>query len=123
MTYMKLLTNLMKMKILNKLFNVFTEKDTVHSVLKKELTKEQYLQAITYADDVILSHTPYSRSQALRWAFDWKDTPEGFAYWERVHDQLWLKDKMSKRVSKLRKGVMVCAIIIFIVCMYKIIML
>jgi hypothetical protein len=100
-----------------------TKKDTVDSVLKKELTEEQYMQAITYADKVILTHTPYSRSQALRWAFDWKDTPEGFAYWERLHDQLWVKDRLSKKISKIRKGVMVCAIIIFIVCMYKIIML
>jgi len=111
------------MKILNRLFNIVTEKDTVDSVLKKELTEEQYMQAITYADKVILTHTPYSRSQALRWAFDWKDTSEGFAYWEKVHDQLWLKDKMSKKISKIRKGVMICATIIFIMCMYKIIML
>jgi len=97
--------------------------DTVDSVLKKELTEEQYVQAITYADKVILTHTPFSRSQALRWAFDWKDTPEGFAYWERIHDRLWLKDKMSKRLSKLRKGVMICAIIVFVVCMYKLITL
>ena len=123
MTYMKLLTNLMKMKILNRFFNVLTKKDTVDSVLKKELTEEQYTKAVEHADKVILTHRPYSRSQALRWAFDWKDTPEGFAYWEKLHDQLWLKDKMRKRVSKIRKGVMVCAIIIFIVCMYKITML
>lgn len=123
MTYMKLFTNSMKMKILNKLFNIATEKNTVDSVLKKELTEEQYTKVVEHADKVILTHKPYSRSQALRWAFDWKDTPEGFAYWERLHDQLWVKDKLSKKVSKIRKGVIVCAIIIFIVCMYKIIML
>ena len=123
MTCMKLLTNSMKMKILNRFFNVLTKKDTVDSVLKKELTEEQYTKAVKYADKVILTHTPYSRSQALRWAFDWKDTPEGFAYWERLHDQLWLKDRLSKKLSKLRKIAMICAIIIFIMCMYKIIML
>ena len=123
MTCMKLLTNLMKMKILNKLFNMVTKKGTVDSVLKKELTEEQYTKAVEHADKVILTHTPYSRSQALRWAFDWKNTPEGFAYWERLHDQLWVKDRLSKKLSKLRKGAMICAIIIFIVCMYKIIML
>ena len=123
MTYMKLLTNLMKMKILNKLFNMVTEKDTVDSVLKKELTEEQYMQAITYADKVILTHTPYSRSQALRWAFDWKDTPEGYAYWERLHDQLWVKDKMQKKISKARKGILICSIIIFLASMYKLITL
>lgn len=97
--------------------------DTVEHVLQKELSHEDFKKVLKYADKVTLTHTPVSRSQALRWAFDWKDTPEGFAYWERLHDQLWLKDKMSKRVSMIRKGVMICAIIIFIVCMYKIIML
>ena len=123
MTYMKLLTNSMKMKILNKLFNTVTEKNTVNSVLKKELTEEQYAQAITYADKVILTHTPYSRSQALRWAFNWKDTPEGYAYWERLHDQLWVKDKMQKRINRARKGILICSIIIFLTCMYKLITL
>jgi len=97
--------------------------DTVEHVLQKELSEEDFKKVLKHADKVILTHKPHSRAQALRWVFDWKGTPEGYAYWERLHDRLWLKDKMSKRISKIRKGVMICAIIIFIVCMYKIIML
>ena len=97
--------------------------DTVEHVLQKELSHEDFKKVLKYADEVTLTHTPVSRAQALRWAFDWKDTPEGSPYWERLHDQLWVKDKMQKRIDKARKGILICSIIIFLVCMYKLITL
>ena len=97
--------------------------DTVEHVLQKELSDEDFKKVLRYADKVTLTHTPASRSQALRWVFDWKDTSEGYAYWERLHDQLWVKDKMQKRINKARKGILICSIIIFLACMYKLITL
>tara|TARA_R100001463_G_scaffold57261_2_gene109461 strand:+ start:743 stop:1105 length:363 start_codon:yes stop_codon:yes gene_type:complete len=96
--------------------------DTVERVLQKELSEVEFKKVLKYADKVILTHRPYSRSQALRWAFDWKDTPEGYMYWENIHNKLWVKDKIQKRLLKVRKLIMIGAIIVFIVCMYKIIM-
>ena len=106
-----------------KFLNSLSVDHTVETILKQELGKEDFDRVIFYADSVTLKHRPYSRAQALRWAFDWKGTEEGFAYWERIHDQLWLKDKFDKRMTRLRKGVMIGAIIVFIVCMYKLITL
>lgn len=109
-------------KVANFLRNLVVE-HTVRSLLEKELGEEDFERVITYADKVILTHRPYSRSQALRWAFDWKDSPEGFGYWERIHDHLWIKDRMDKRMSRLRKLLLVSSIVIFLACMYKIITL
>ena len=69
---------------------------TVETLLKQELGREDFDRVVVYADKVTLKHRPCSRSQALRWAFEWKGTKEGFAYWERIHDQLWLKDKLIR---------------------------
>lgn len=105
------------------LIHTVTVKHTVGTILKQELGSEDFYRVIVYADSVTLTHRPQSRAQALRWAFDWKGTEEGFAYWERIHDQLWLKDKFDKKMTRLRKGVMIGAIIVFVVCMYKLITL
>jgi len=105
------------------LIHTVTVKHTVETVLKQELKREDFNRVCAYADIVTFKHRPQSRAQALRWAFDWKGTEEGFAYWERIHDQLWLKDKFDKRMTRLRKGVMISAIIVFVVCIYKLITL
>jgi len=109
-------------KIANFLRNLVVE-HTVSSLLEKELGEEDFNRVLANADRVILTHRPFSRSQALRWAFNWKDTIEGYEYWESIHDHLWMKDRMDKRMSRLRKLLLVTSIVIFLVCMYKIITL
>lgn len=109
-------------KVANFLRNLVVE-HTVRSLLEKELGEEDFNRVLANADSVILTHRPFSRSQALRWAFNWKDTIEGYEYWEHIHDHLWMKDRMDKRMSRLRKLLLVSSIVIFLVCMYKIITL
>ncbi len=109
-------------KLTESLNNLSVE-HTVETILKQELSKEDFARVIVYADSVTLKHRPFSRAQALRWAFDWKGVEEGFAYWERIHDQLWLKDKFDKKMTRLRKGVVIGGILIFVVCVYKILTL
>tara|TARA_R110002020_G_scaffold430201_1_gene639840 strand:- start:3441 stop:3791 length:351 start_codon:yes stop_codon:yes gene_type:complete len=94
-------------------------KHTVKSLLEKELGKEDFDRVIEYADEVILTHRPFSRAQALRWAFSWESTEEGYEYWERIHDQLFVKDMMDKKMSRVRKIILIGSIIIFLACMYK----
>ena len=105
-----------------KFLNNLTVSHTVETLLKKELGKEDFDRILVYADKVTLSHKPYSRAQALRWAFNWKGTEEGFAYWERIHDSLWLKDKTDKKIKRIRKGFLIVSAVIFLVCIYKLIM-
>tara|TARA_R110002050_G_scaffold66126_2_gene142727 strand:+ start:561 stop:923 length:363 start_codon:yes stop_codon:yes gene_type:complete len=106
-----------------KFLNNLNIKHTVKSLLEKELGKEDFDRVIEYADEVILTHRPFSRAQALRWAFSWESTEEGYEYWERIHDQLFVKDMMDKKMSRIRKGILIGAVIVFIVCMYKLITL
>ena len=106
-----------------KFLNNLTVSYTVKTLLEKELGKKDFDRILVYADKVTLSHKPYSRAQALRWAFNWKETEEGFAYWERIHDRLWLKDRTDKKMKRLRKGFFIAGIVIFLACMYKLIIL
>lgn len=110
-------------KILVFIFLQKKEKVTVQKTLEKSLTYDEYLRAMMYTDDVVMSHTAYSRSSALRWAFNWDKTDEGFRYWENIHDDLWYLDKRDKKLLQVRKGIMIGAIIVIVVCMYKIITL
>ena len=106
-------------KIANLIGKVLLE-DTVESVLKKELSEKDFEKILKYGDKVNLTHRPYSRSQALRWAgFKWEESPEGYAYWERIHNQLWVKDRIQKRLLKVRKALLICGFIIFIITLYK----
>jgi len=109
-------------KIANFLRNIVVE-HTVSSLLEKELEEEDFNRVLANADRVTLTHRTHSRASALRWAFNWKDTIEGYEYWEHIHDHLWMKDRMDKRMSRLRKLLLVTSIVIFLVCMYKIITL
>ena len=93
---------------------------TVGNILIEELSEKDVDNALLYSDDVTLQHKPFSRAQALRWAFDWKDTTEGFSYWERIHDRLWIKDKLERRTKRIKKTILWIAVLIFIVSMYGI---
>jgi len=113
-------------KFSNKIANflrILVVEHTVKSLLEKELGEEDFNRVLANADRVILTHRPLSRSQALRWAFNWKDTIEGYEYWENIHDNLWIKDRMDKRMSRLKKLLFIGGIAIFLICMYKIITL
>ena len=99
------------------------ERITVQKTLEKSLTYEEYTRAMIYADRVTITHTANSRASALRWAFNWDKTDEGFRYWENIHDDLWYLDKRDKKLLQIRKGIMIGAITVIVVCMYKIITL
>ena len=99
------------------------ERITVQKTLEKSLTYDEYLRAMMYTDDVIMSHTAYSRASALRWAFNWDKTDEGFRYWENIHDALWLQDKRDKQLVKLRKTAFAVCMMLLCFSVYKLITL
>jgi hypothetical protein len=90
------------------------EKQTVQKSLEKSLNYEDFVRAMVYADRVTLTHSAYSRSSALRWAFNWEKTDEGFVYWENIHDALWMQDKRDKNLLRLRKTVFVGCMILLL---------
>ena len=99
------------------------ERITVQKTLEKSLTYDEYLRAMMYTDDVIMSHTANSRASALRWAFNWDKTDEGFRYWENIHDALWLQDKRDKQLVKLRKTAFAVCMMLLCFSVYKLITL
>jgi len=99
------------------------EKQTVQRSLEKSLIYDDYARAMIYADRVTLTHTAYSRASALRWAFNWEKTEEGFVYWENIHDALCLQDRRDKKLVKLRKTVFVVCITLLCFSVYKLITL
>lgn len=99
------------------------ERITVQKTLEKSLTYEEYTRAMMYADRVTITHTANSRASALRWAFNWDQTDEGFRYWENIHDVLWLQDKKDKRLVKLRKISFAVCIMLLCFSVYKLITL
>ena len=99
------------------------ERITVQKTLEKSLTYEEYTRAMMYADRVIITHTANSRASALRWAFNWDKTDEGFRYWENIHDALWLQDKRDKQLVKLRKTAFAVCMMLLCFSVYKLITL
>jgi len=97
------------------------KKITVQKTLEQSLNYEDYVRAMVYADRVTLTHTAYSRSQALRWAFNWENTDEGFVYWENIHDALWYLDKRDKKLVRLRKITLILCTALFLFSIYNII--
>lgn len=94
---------------------------TVQKTLEESLNYEDYVRAMAYADRVTLTHTAYSRSQALRWAFNWEKTNEGFVYWENIHDDLWCLDKIDKKLLRLRKITFILCMALFLFSIYNLI--
>ena len=110
-------------KILVFIFLQTKEKVTVQKTLEKSLTYDEYLRAMMYTDDVVMYHPAYSRASALRWAFNWDETDEGFRYWENIHNDLWLQDKRDKQLVKLRKTAFAVCMMLLCFSVYKLITL
>ena len=99
------------------------KKVTVEKILEKSLSYEDFLKVIIYANKFTITTAAYSRASALRWAFNWEKTNEGFEYWEKIHTALWLQDKRDKQFLKIRKISFAVCIVLLCFSVYKLITL